>query len=172
MKWRNPINFLLKTELKAYNTFKSLLYSLYDHSILPKLNSRKIFIPTQFPPQLVRFLKENLKKNNTIINYSELDTLNLANKQKITTILFYNRLTGIRLKKLIRKYKGHTKRFLILDTELNEVSNLLNQTGFINFVFRSIWARRKLLFQRWKEIVVWILYFPLYFNKHAKKYYR
>ncbi|MCK4382633.1 MAG: sulfatase-like hydrolase/transferase [Candidatus Lokiarchaeota archaeon] len=164
--------FYLMTELKAYKTFESLLYSLYEQSILPKLKSSKIFIPRQFPPQLVRFLKENLAKNNTIINTQDLNDLQLNDDQKLTTILFYNRLTGIRLKKLIRKYKEQTKRFIILDTELNEVSSQLNQTGYLKFVLRSIWARRKLLFQRWKEIIVWILYFPLYFNKYARKYYK
>ncbi len=164
--------FYLKTELKAYNTFKSLLYSLYEKSILPKLNSRKIFIPIQFPPQLVRFLKETLEHYNTIVNIPGISKFDLGDKQDYITILFYNRLTGIGIKKLMRKYKKYTKRFIILDTELNEVSNQLNQTGYLKFVLRSIWARRKLLFQRWKEIVVWILYFPLYFNKHAKKYYR
>ncbi|MEE9378544.1 MAG: sulfatase-like hydrolase/transferase [Candidatus Lokiarchaeia archaeon] len=164
--------FYLMTELRAYKTFESLLYSLYEQSILPKLKSSKIFIPRQFPPQLVRFLKENLAKNNTIINTQDLNDLQLNDDQKLTTILFYNRLTGIRLKKLIRKYKEQTKRFIILDTELNEVSSQLNQTGYLKFILRSIWARRKLLFQRWKEIIVWILYFPLYFNKHARCYYK
>ena len=129
-------------------------------------------IPKQFPPQLIRFLKENLETNNKIINTPELSGHKLIGDQKLVTILFYNRLTGIGIKKLIRKYKKQTKRFLILDMELNEVSNHLTQTGYLNFVLRSIWARRKLLFQRWKEIVVWILYFPLYFNKHARKYYK
>jgi hypothetical protein len=164
--------FYLKTELKAYKTFISLLDSLYGQSILPKLNSSNIFIPKQFPPQLVKFLKESLKTNNSIINTPELSNLQIKGYQKHITILFYNRLTGIGIKKLIRKYKKYTRRFYILDTELNEVSSQLTQTGYLKFVFRSIWTRRKLLFQRWKEIVVWILYFPLYFNRHARKYYK
>ncbi|KKN57042.1 hypothetical protein LCGC14_0566240 [marine sediment metagenome] len=164
--------FYLKSELKAYKTFQSLLLSLYEKSVLPKLISTNIIIPQQFPPQLVRFLKENLGQHNIIIINPGISKLDYGDKQHCITILFYNRLTGIGLKKLMRKYKKYTKRFIILDTELNEVSNQLNQTGYLKFVLRSVWARRKLLIQRWKEIVVWILYFPLYFNKHAKKYYR
>jgi len=164
--------FYLKSELKAYKTFQSLLLSLFEKSVLPKLKSENVIIPKQFPPQLVRFLKEKLGQYNTIINNPGISKLDLSDKQNCITILFYNRLTGIGIKKLMRKYKKYTKRFIILDTELNEVSNQLNQTGYLKFVLRSVWARRKLLFQRWKEIVVWILYFPLYFNKHARKYYK
>ncbi|KKN51253.1 hypothetical protein LCGC14_0624530 [marine sediment metagenome] len=164
--------FYLKSELKAYKTFQSLLLSLYEKSILPKLRSANVIIPQQFPPQLVRFLKENLEQYNTIINNPGISKLDLCDKQGCITILFYNRLTGIGIKKLMRKYNKYTKRFIILDTELNEVSNQLSQTGYLKFVLRSVWARRKLLFQRWKEIVVWILYFPLYFNKYARKYYK
>ena len=87
-------------------------------------------------------------------------------------ILFYNRLTGFGLKKLIKTYGKYTKRFIILDTKLNDVSTQKNKTGFVKFVLRSIIARRGQLIQRWKEIVVWILYFPLYFNKHLRKYYK
>ena len=69
------------------------------------------------------------------------------------------------------RYQKYSKRIILLDTQLNDVSDHLNKTGYVKFVLKSIIARRKQIFQRWKEIVVWILYFPLYFNKHVRKYY-
>ena len=170
--YKNLYQFYLKSELKAYKTFKNLLKSLFEKSILGRLKTQKILIPNQFPPQIVRFLKDTLSKNNYIVNQSEIDKADIIENKRLITVLFYNRMTGYGLKKLIRKYKKYTKRFIILNTELTEVSDQLNQTGFLKFLLRSIWARRKLLSQRWKEIVVWILYFPLYFNKYVKKYYK
>jgi len=163
--------FYIKTELKAYKVFKSLLNSLYEHGVLTTLVNRNIIIPKQFPPQLVKFLKEKLKINNNISKLSEVDIKNETNNQKFITILFLNRLTGYGLKKLMRKYKSISKHFIILNTELDDVSNQINKSGYLKFVLKSIIARRKQLSQRWKEIVVWILYFPLYFNKHVRKYY-
>jgi len=163
--------FYKKTELKAYRVFKSILNTLYDKSILTSLKSENILIPNQFPPQLVKFLREALKINNSIISPSEIRMFNSNEHQKIITILIFNRLTGYGLKKLLKKYKEYTKRFIILDTEFNDVSNQIKNTGYFKFVVKSIIARRKQLFQRWKEIVVWILYFPLYFNKYVRKYY-
>jgi len=164
-------HFYLQTELKAYEIIKSILNSLYSRSILPSIESEKVLIPKQFPPQLVKFLKERLKENNKIFEVTEVFNPISSKNQNIKTILIYNRLTGYGLKKLYKKYQSYTKKFIILDTQLNDVTNQLNKTGYIKFVMRSIIARRKQLFQRWKEIVVWILYFPLYFNKHVRKYY-
>ncbi|MFX1316813.1 MAG: sulfatase-like hydrolase/transferase [Promethearchaeota archaeon] len=163
--------FYLKTELKAYEIIKSTLNSLYSKSILPSIKSEKILVPKQFPPQLVKFLRENLQGKNKIIKLSEITNPILKNNQNITTILIYNRLTGYGLKKLYKKHQNYTNKFIILDTQLKQTNELLNKTGYFKFVIRSIIARRKQLFQRWKEIVVWILYFPLYFNKHVRKYY-
>lgn len=164
-------HFYLQTELKAYEIIKSTLNSLYSRSILPSIESEKIFIPKQFPPQLVKFLKESLQEKNKLMELAEVTNPLSPNNQNIKTILIYNRLTGYGLKKLYKKYQSYTKKFIILDTQLNDVTNQLNKTGYFKFVMRSIIARRKQLFQRWKEIVVWILYFPLYFNKYVRKYY-
>ena len=164
--------FYLQSEIEAYNYFGSILSTLYQRSTLVSLKSEKIIIPDQFPPQLVRFLRENLKKNNQIIKKEDLGKQRLLKDQEFITILFYNRLTGFGLKKLTKKYRKYTKRFIFLDTKLNDVSDQKNKTGFVKFVLRSIIARRGQLIQRWKEIVVWILYFPLYFNKHLRKYYQ
>lgn len=164
-------HFYLETEQKAYKIIKFILNSLYSRSILPSIESEKIFIPKQFPPQLVKFLKERLKENNKILEVTEVSNPISSKNQNIKTILIYNRLTGYGLKKLYKKYQSYTKKFIILDTQLNDVTNQLNKTGYFKFIMRSIIARRKQLFQRWKEIVVWILYFPLYFNKHVRKYY-
>ena len=92
-------------------------------------------------------------------------------EKSLITIIVFNRLTGHGVKKLYRKYKGITKQFIYIDTKLNNASDKIHKTGYIKFVIRSIYARRQQLFQRWKEILVWILYFPLYFNRHLKKYY-
>jgi hypothetical protein len=164
--------FYLQSEDEAYNYFQSILNTLYQRSTLISLKSEQIFIPDQFPPQLVRFLRDHLKEDNQIIEKEDLKKRELLKDQKFITILFYNRLTGFGLKKLIKKYRKNTKRFIFLDTKLNDVSNQKNKTGFVKFVLRSIIARRGQLIQRWKEIVVWILYFPLYFNKHLRKYYK
>ncbi|MFX0028192.1 MAG: hypothetical protein ACFE8B_03215 [Candidatus Hermodarchaeota archaeon] len=164
--------FYLQSENEAYNYFETILSTLYQQSTLISLKSEKIIIPDQFPPQLVRFLKENLKKENQIIKKEDLGSQISLKDQEFITILFYNRLTGFGLKKLIKKYRKYTKRFIFLDTKLNDVSDQIKNTGFIKFVLRSIFARRGQLIQRWKEIVVWILYFPLYFNKHLRKYYK
>lgn len=59
--------FYLQSEIEAYNYFKTILSNLYQRSTLVSLKSEKILIPNQFPPQLVRFLREYLKKNNQII---------------------------------------------------------------------------------------------------------
>ena len=165
-------NFYLDTESKAYDNFKSTLDSLYNHSILPKLKSKTILIPDQFPPTLVKYLRETLKTKNVVINQHDIINKNTSQLQDVTTILFFNRLTGYRLKKLIKKYKNISKNYLILDTELSDVSDQWNKTGYLRFVIKSIIVRRNQLFQRWKEILVWILYFPLYFNKHLRKYYK
>jgi hypothetical protein len=164
--------FYLQSEIEAYYYFKTILSNLYQRSSLVSLKSEKVLIPDQFPPQLVRFLRENLKKNNQIIKKEDWGNQGLLKDQEFITILFYNRLTGFGLKKLIKKYRKYTKRFIFLDTKLNDVSDQKNKTGFVKFVLRSIIARRGQLIQRWKEILVWILYFPLYFNKHLRKYYK
>lgn len=165
-------HFYLKTELKAYEVIKTTLNTLYNKSILPSIESEKVFIPKQFPSQLIKFLKENLKRKNKIVELSNGSNPILSKNKELTTILIYNRLTGYGLKKLYKKYQNYSKKFLILDTQLNELPDQLNKTGYFKFVMRSIIARRKQLFQRWKEIVVWILYFPLYFNKYVRKYYK
>ncbi|MFX1409385.1 MAG: sulfatase-like hydrolase/transferase [Promethearchaeota archaeon] len=164
-------HFYLKSEIKAYEIIKSTLNSLYNKSILPSIESEKLQIPKQFPPQLVKFLRENLQGKNKIIELSESTNPISIKNQNVTTILIYNRLTGYGLKKLYKKYQNYTNKFIILDTQLNQINNQLNKTGYFKFIIRSIIARRNQLFQRWKEIVVWILYFPLYFNKHVRKYY-
>lgn len=163
--YNNLYQFYLKTESKAYEILKSTLNILYNKSILPSIESEKILIPKQFPPQLIKFLKEKLQEKNKIVEPSEI------NNQRITTIIIYNRLTGYGVKKLYNRYQKYSKRIILLDTQLNDVSDDLNKTGYVKFVLKSIIARRKQIFQRWKEIVVWILYFPLYFNKHVRKYY-
>ena len=163
--YNNLYRFYLKTESKAYEILKSTLNTLYNKSILPSIESEKILIPKQFPPQLINFLKEKLQEKNKIVEPSEI------NNQRITTIIIYNRLTGYGVKKLYNRYQKYSKRIILLDTQLNDVSDDLNKTGYVKFVLKSIIARRKQIFQRWKEIVVWILYFPLYFNKHVRKYY-
>lgn len=165
-------NFYLDTESKAYDNFKLTLDSLYNHSKLTKLKSKTILIPDQFPPTLVKYLRETLKAKNTVINQHDIINKNTSQLQDVTTILFFNRLTGYGLKKLIKKYKNISKNYLILDTELSDVSDQWNKTGYLRFVIKSIIVRRNQLFQRWKEILVWILYFPLYFNKHLRKYYK
>ena len=158
-----------ETEFKAYEILKSVLSNLYNQSILHSLESENIFIPNQFPTQIVKYLKEKLKINNNIVKSPEIK--NSTNNQNLITILFYNRLTGYGLKKLRRKYKKNTKKFIILDTKLSDVSDQLKKTGYMKFVVRSIIERRRHFFQRWKEILVWVLYFPLYFNKHLRKFY-
>ncbi|MFX1500235.1 MAG: sulfatase-like hydrolase/transferase [Promethearchaeota archaeon] len=164
--------FYVETELKAYEVFKSLLNSLFEHSVLKTLINKQIFIPEQFPPQLVKFLKDKLNINNNISKLSKTNIMNNNNNKNYITILFLNRLTGYGLKKLMREFRKVTKHFIILNTELDEISDQINKTGYLKFVLRSIMVRRKQLFQRWKEILVWILYFPLYFNKYVKKCYK
>ena len=161
--------FYLDSEIKAYDNFRSTLDSLYSHSKLKRLNSKIFLIPDQFPPQLVKYLRKKLNEKNTVINP---DNNNTNQFKDITTILFFNRLTGYGLRKLLKKYKGVSKNYLILDTELSDITHQWNKTGYLRFVIKSIIARRNQLFQRWKEILVWILYFPLYFNKHLRKYYK
>jgi hypothetical protein len=164
-------HFYMKTELKAYEIIKSTLNSLYNRSFLPSIESEEILIPKQFPPQLVKFLKESLQEKNKILENSVITNPESSKNKKFKTILIYNRLTGYGLKKLYKKYEKYSKEFIILDTQLNDAVYQFGKTGYLKFVRRSIIARRKQLFQRWKEIVVWILYFPLYFNKHVRKYY-
>jgi len=118
---------------------------------------------------MVKYLEEKLKIKNNIVKFPEIK--NSTKNQNLTTILFYNRLTGYGLKKLRRKYKKHTKKFIILNTKLSDVSDQLKKTGYMKFVVRSIIEKRSHFFQRWKEILVWVLYFPLYFNKHLRKFY-
>ncbi len=163
--------FYLDTELKAYKIFKSTLNTLYNHNNLTLLEYENILVPHQFPPQLANYLKENLKIKNKIVKPSEIGISNSIKNQSLITILFFNRLTGYRLKKLQRKYRKYTKKFIILDTALSDVSDQINNTGYMKFVIRSLITRKKQLFQRWKEILIWTLYFPLYFNKFMKKYY-
>ena len=163
--------FYLDTEKKAYEILKFTLKDLYNQSILASLESENILIPNQFPPQLVIFLKENLKIKNNILKLADANTSNSVKNHSMITILFYNRMTGYGLKKLQRRYQKYTKRFIILDTELYDVSYQIKNTGYLKFVIKSLIKRRKLLLQRWKEILVWILYFPLYFNKHIRKFY-
>ena len=100
-----------------------------------KLNSKVFLIPDQFPPQLVEYLREKLKEKNTVINPDDNNTNQLKD---ITTILFFNRLTGYGLRKLLRKYKGVTKNYLILDTELSDITHHWNKTGYLRFVIKSI----------------------------------
>ena len=164
--------FYLETEKKAYEILKRTLKDIYNQSFLASLESENILIPNQFPPQLVIFLKENLKTKNKIIKLSDVNTFNSIKNHSLVTILIYNRMTGYGLKKLRRKYQKYTKKFLILDTELTDVSYQIKNTGYLKFVINSLIKRRKLLLQRWKEILVWILYFPLYFNKHIRKFYK
>ncbi len=163
--------FYLKTEKKAYGILKNTLNDIYNQSFLASLESENLFIPNQFPPQLVKFLKENLEIKNNLINLSDANKFNSIENHSIIMILIYNRMTGYGLKKLRRKYQKYTKKLIILDTELNDVSDQIKDTGYLKFVIRSLIKRRKLLLQRWKEILVWILYFPLYFNKHIRKFY-
>lgn len=164
--------FYLKTEKKAYEILKNTLNDIYNQSVLGSLESENILIPNQFPPQLVLFLKENLKTKNKIIKFSDVNAFNSIKNHSLITILIYNRMTGYGLKKLRRKYQKYTKKFIILDTELSDVPYQFKNTGYLKFVINSLIKRRKLLLQRWKEILVWILYFPLYFNKHIRKFYK
>ncbi|MFX0036714.1 MAG: hypothetical protein ACFE9I_13880 [Candidatus Hermodarchaeota archaeon] len=164
--------FYLDSESKAYDNFKLTLDSLYNHSVLRYLKSKTFLIPDQFPPQLVKFLREKLKKYNKIITQDDIINKEPKKIRNVTTILFLNRLTGYGLKKLIKRYKKISKSYLILNTELSDVSHQWNKTGYLRFVIKSIIARRNQLLQRWKEILVWILYFPLYFNKHMRRFYK
>ncbi|MFX1329850.1 MAG: hypothetical protein ACFE91_17100, partial [Promethearchaeota archaeon] len=164
--------FYLDSESKAYDNFKLTLDSLYKHSVLRYLKSKTLLIPDQFPPQLVKFLREKLKKDNKIITHDDIINREPKKIRNLTTILFLNRLTGYGLKKLIKRYKKISKNYLILNTELTDISHQWNKTGYLRFVIKSIMARRNQLFQRWKEILVWILYFPLYFNKHMRRFYK
>jgi len=161
-------DFYMKTEIDAYNSLKNVFNSLFEQSLLQGIKNKKILIPNQFPPQLVKFLREKLKIDNEVVTENgKIDC-----KRQHVTILFLNRLTGYGIKKMIREYKKHTKQFIILNTELNDVSDQLNKTGYLRFVIRSIYNRRKHFFQRWAGNVIWIFYFPLYFNKYIKKYYK
>ena len=163
--------FYLKTENKAFDLLKDTIKNLFNQSIMKSLESENILIPNQFPPQLVKFLKDNLKISNNIVESSTINNSKFIKNRSLITILIYNRMTGFGLKKLRRRYKKYTKKFIIIDTKLSDVSNQIKNTGYVKFVVRSLLARRKLLLQRWKEIVVWVLYFPLYFNKYIRKYY-
>ncbi|MFX1256854.1 MAG: sulfatase-like hydrolase/transferase [Promethearchaeota archaeon] len=163
--------FYLKTESKAYNSLKSTLDNFYNKSIFSSLESQNILIPKQFPPQLTRYLKQKLKLNNYVENSSNTKRHNLIKKRNVLTILIFNRLTGYGIKKLKRKYKRITKEFIILDTKLFNAVNQMKNIGYLNFVFKSLIHRRKQFIQRWKEILTWVFYFPIYFNKCLKNYY-
>jgi len=150
----------------------SYLNEFYNQGVLVNLESEEILIPNQFPPQIVKFLRDKLKCKNKIITPSELKSkLSSKKKKNLVTILIYNRLTGYGLNRLKRKFRKYTKRFIFIDTSLSDASDKADKAGYLKFVTKSLVIRRNQLLQRWKEILVWILYFPLYFNKHIRKYY-
>ena len=163
--------FYIKTEKEAYNIIKPMLDKLYDLSPLPSLKSESILIPKQFPPHLIKYLKEKLRLNNEIVDLSKNDKEALNNQRDLVTVLFFNRLTGYGVEKLMKKYQLNTKKYIILDTKLSDSSDRLNNTGYVNFVMKQLVRRRKQLLQRWKEIIIWVFYFPAFFNRHLKLYY-
>ncbi|MFX1279854.1 MAG: hypothetical protein ACFFA3_10590 [Promethearchaeota archaeon] len=170
--YKDLYNFYLTTEVQASDIFISGLNDFFDDSVLKGLKSEYIYLPDQFPPQIVKFLKEQLKINNKIISPMELKNNALFKKQKnLVTILIFNRMTGYGIKRLRRKLRKYTKRFIFIDTSLSDASGRANQAGYVKFIINSIIKRRSQLFQRWKEILVWILYFPFYFNMQIRKYY-
>ena len=170
-KFKDLCQFYQKTEIEAYKILSAALGDIYKKNILSTLKGENILIPMQFPHQLVLFLKEKLKTNNNLIESPKNFILNSDRKNDLITILFYNRLTGYKVRKLYRKYKKYTKKFLILDTKFMDVSDQINNTGYLKFIIKSLILRRKQLIQRWKEILVWVLYLPLYYNKYMRKYY-
>ncbi len=168
------------TELLAFHTHTEKVASeehqkyvefLYNQSFLKDLDKKTIFIPSQFPPQLVKALKIFLKQNNHIIE----DYLTLkrnSSNQKVITLLIFNRLTGYGIKKLMKRYRGITDEFLIVDTKLEDAKTKINKLGYWKFVKRTYKARDRQIFQRWREILTFIFYFPAYLNKSLKKYYK
>ena len=145
-----------------------MMNKLFDLSILNSLESENIFIPKQFPPHLVNFLREKLKIRNTVVDNTEIKRIR---NRDLITIIFFNRLTGFGVKKLKRKYDRFSKRLVIIDTKLFDSSDQLNSTGYAKFVLTSLVKRRKQLLQRWKEILIWVFYFPWYFNRFLRRHY-
>lgn len=162
-------NNYLETEKKVYIIASKYVEFYFKQSELSKLKNKLVFIPPQFPPTLVSMLKENLSINNKILSSHEL--LREKSKGEIVIILIFNRLTGYGLKKLIRKYKKFSQDFIIIDTQLKNAENKLNQLGYWNYVKRTYKARDRQIFQRWREVITFIFYFPAYLNKSIKKYY-
>ena len=72
--------FYLKTENKAFDLLKDTIKNLFNQSIMKSLESENILIPNQFPPQLVKFLKDNLKISNNIV---ESSTINNSKSEKV-----------------------------------------------------------------------------------------
>jgi len=160
-------NFYLKTEEKSFEEAKQILEAFFKNSNLSKISSEKIFIPKkQFPLRYVEFLIEKLSKKNKIVNYSN-------KKKELTTILVFNRLTGYGIKRYMRKYNRGTKKFLIVDLKFEEIpKERYKEIGFLNFVITNLKKRKKILLQRPFDIILWIFYMPLYFNKYIKKCYK
>ena len=161
-------NFYLKTERESFKIITPILDEFFKLSELSKIKNQNIFIPKkQFPHELVNYLKDKLSKKNKII-----ENYNNYSKKDIILILFFNRLTGFGIKELKKKYSEKSKEIKIIDLKFEELKKeQLKEIGYKNFVLSSLKKRRKVILQRPQDILIWVFYMPIYFNKHLKKYY-
>lgn len=165
-------NFYLDTESKAVELMNLLLDDLYKKSYLSSLKSEKILIPHQFPTLLANYLKKKLEINNDVKKSINVIKSNDNFKRNYITIIFFNRLTGYGVKRLIHKYNKITKKFLILDTQLKNISMKKVQTGYFRFFIKSLISHRRQLFKNRKEALVKIFYYPVFINKYLKRFFR
>ncbi len=166
-KYKELYDFYLKTNQEAIKNADIFLEYLFENSILQKLNNENIFIPKkQFHPYVVKFLRNKLKINNNIIEDDVVD------KDSIVIIL-YNRIIGYGVKQYYNKYKHKTKRIMILNPTLQEITQLdLKKTSYIVFLYYYFLLKYKNIIQRPRTLIVQAFYFPLYINRHIKKYYK
>ncbi len=148
---------------------QAFVKAAFEHSFLADLTGRRLLLPRrQFPPLLVETLAELLRqRGNTVV-----EDLEVARGQEFDlAILVFNRLTGFGLRSLKKAFKNKkikVQKILYVNTYLQLITL---KEGFLAFFFRELRRRRALLWKRPANSLLWLFYFPFFFNRHLRRFY-
>jgi hypothetical protein len=167
---RELLAFFHQTHQRQEALMREQVRAAFDHSFLAHLSGQRILLPrAQFPPLLVDTLAELLRHHgNTVIQ----DLQGAGGRAFDLGILVFNRLTGYglaRLKKELKRRSIKVQKFLYINTQLQLVSL---KEGYVAFFWRELRRRRSLLWKRPAGTLLWLFYFPFFFNWHLRPYYR
>jgi len=161
--------FYLETQEIERLRCQAFVEEAFKHGFLADLSGRRILLPRrQFPRLLVETLASLLRKEgNTVV-----EDLEKARSQEFDLgILVFNRLTGFGLRRLKREFKRRkikVQKIVYIDTLLQPV-NL--KEGYLPFFWRELKRRRSLLWKRPANSLLWLFYFPVFFNRHLRRFY-